>query len=78
MKTPLRAMLKEAMNASIQDQQKLQRCEKNMLKANKSFCRKAYKGIRKLDISSNARQPDDGNQDTATILLLKENELCII
>ena len=56
MEIPLRVILKEAAIASTQDQQKLQRPEKNMPKTNKSSAEKQLKESGKLDISSNARQ----------------------
>ena len=42
------------------------------------FCKSTGYLKTDIDISSNARQPVDGNQDTAASLLFKENELCII
>ena len=44
----------------------------------KKSCRKVEAKATGDDISSNARQRLDGIQDTATVLLFKENELCIM
>ena len=49
-----------------------------MPKTNKSSAEKQLKESGKLDISSNVQPVIKRAQDTATSLLFKENELCII